>query len=179
MSSLEVNKAFAAVLTAGIAFMGFGEIGKMVVHPHQLSETAIRVDVPEAAAAAAAPAAPVLEPIAPLLASADVAAGQAVFARQCAACHSVNQGGRNGTGPNLWAIMGAGHAHAQGFGYSAALQAKAAEPWDWENMNAWLANPRAAIPGNRMSFAGIARAQDRANVIAFLRTLDTTPKPLP
>jgi cytochrome c len=176
---MEVNKAFAAVLTAGIVFMGFSQIGKMVVYPHQLERTAIQVNVPEPAATAAAPAPAALEPIAPLLASADAAAGQRVFAQQCGACHSVNEGGRNGTGPNLWGVIGGPHAHAEGFNYSNALRGKANEPWTFEAMNAWLANPRAAIPGNRMSYQGLRSAQDRANVILFMRNQDSSPEPLP
>jgi cytochrome c len=120
---------------------------------------------------AAAPAAPALEPITPLLAAANVQAGQQLAQRQCASCHSFNEGGRSGVGPNLYGIIGAKHAHAPGFNYSAAIRAMADKPWTYEDMNAWLANPRAYAPGNRMSYAGLASVQNRADLIAYLRSI--------
>jgi cytochrome c len=81
-------------------------------------------------------------------------------------------------GPNLWDVVGNKQAHIAGFGYSPALQA-AGGTWDYEKMNAFLANPKAAVPGTRMAFAGMRRADDRANLIAYLRTLSDSPRPLP
>lgn len=177
--SLEFNKAAAAVLTAGITFMIAGVIGGAIVSPKKLERPAIAIGEPAPAAAAAAPAAPALEPIGPLLASADVDAGRQAAQRLCASCHTFTQGGANGVGPNLWGIVGANHARVAGFNYSAANRALADKPWDYEALNAFLARPSTAMPGTRMAFAGIAQAQQRANVIAFLRSLDTNPKPLP
>jgi cytochrome c len=120
---------------------------------------------------AAAPAAPALDPISPLLAAANVQSGQQIAQRQCASCHSFNEGGRSGVGPNLYGIIGAKHAHIDGFNYSAALRAMANKVWTYEDMNAWLANPRAYAPGNRMSYAGLASVQNRADLIAYLRSI--------
>lgn len=101
MESLETNKAFAAVLLAGMAFVGAGLVANALVRPHHLEETAIKIDVPEPATPGGAPAGPVL-PLADLLASADPARGEAqVKAQGCVACHSFNQGGKAGVGPNL------------------------------------------------------------------------------
>jgi cytochrome c len=106
------------------------------------------------------------QPIAALLATADPAKGQQVFAK-CTACHTINQGGGNGTGPNLWGIMGASLGHAAGFPYSADLKGLGGT-WDWEKMNQWLKAPKALIPGTKMSFAGLGKPEDRANLMAYL-----------
>jgi len=105
-------------------------------------------------------------PIETLLASADAAKGEATF-KKCASCHTVNQGGANGIGPNLYATMGkplAGHA---GFAYSDALKGKGGS-WDWATMDAWLKNPKAFATGTKMSFAGIGDAAERANLLVYL-----------
>lgn len=182
--SLELNKTFAAILTAGILAMGTGIVADLVVHPKSLRENVYRVEGVAASAPAGAPAqpaAPAVEPIGPLLASADIAAGEQVARRQCAACHTFDKGGRNQVGPNNWDMIGNPVAHAQGFNYSPALRAAAAagKVWGYEELNAFLANPRAAVPGNRMAYAGLRSAQDRANLIAWLRRQADNPKPLP
>jgi cytochrome c len=106
------------------------------------------------------------QPIAFFLASADPAAGEQVF-KKCAACHTVNQGGANGVGPNLWATMGKPIAHVAGFAYSDALKSHGGT-WTWENMSEWLKSPRNFAPGTKMTFAGLSDPQDRANVMAYL-----------
>ena len=110
-------------------------------------------------------------PSAPLLAAANVQVGQQLAQRHCASCHSLNEGGRSGVGPNLYGIIGAKHAHIEGFNYSAAIRAMANKPWTYEDMNAWLANPRAYAPGNKMTYAGMASVQNRADLIAYLRSI--------
>lgn len=177
MNSMEVNKAFAAILTAGIAFMVAGQVGKILVHPDRLHESAISVGEP-APSASQAPATPTLPPIGPLLANANVETGQGVAQRLCAACHSFNEGGRNGVGPNLYGIIGAKHAHIDGFNYSGALKGKEG-PWTYDEMNAWLHKPAQYAPGTRMAFAGISNDQQRADVIAYLRSISPNAPPLP
>ena len=103
-----------------------------------------------------------------LLASADVAAGEKVFAK-CAACHTVNQGGANGIGPNLWATVGKAHGHVAGFAYSEALKSVPGD-WTFEAMDKWLKSPREYAPGTKMTFAGLGNPVDRANLIAWLNT---------
>lgn len=177
--SLEVNKVAAAVLTAGIAFMVTGLIGDLIVHPRKLETSALATPAAAQPAAAAAPAAPALEPISPLLAAANADNGRALAGRLCASCHNFVQGGPNGVGPNLYGIVGKGHAQVAGFNYSAANRALADKPWDYEALNAFLARPATAMPGTRMAFAGISNTGQRADVIAFLRTLSPNPVPLP
>lgn len=171
MHSLEGNKIIAAVLTAGITFGLAGFAGRLLVAPKFPAEAVIRIGDEAPAQQAAAPAAPALDPIAPLLASANVENGRVIAQRQCASCHTMNEGGRQGVGPNLWGIVGAKHAHIDGFNYSPALRAMADKPWTYEELNAWLHNPRAYAPGNRMSYAGLANTQQRADLIAYLRSI--------
>jgi len=105
--------------------------------------------------------------IASLLPTADVAKGAEVF-KKCAACHTVNQGGANGVGPNLYATLGEAIAQGKGgFAFSDALKSVGGK-WNFDNMNAWLTSPRKFAPGTKMTFAGLSNPQDRANVIAYL-----------
>ena len=116
-------------------------------------------------------------PLALLLAQGSADAGEGVFAK-CTACHSIDQGGANGIGPNLWGIVGQPiGAHAAGFAYSSALAEKGGE-WTYEVMDEWLASPRAFAPGTKMSFAGLSSPEDRANVILYMREHGGGP-PLP
>lgn len=122
--------------------------------------------VVEASAEGAGPAAAEV-PIATLLATADVAKGADVF-KKCGSCHNAAQGGANGIGPNLWGIVGAGIAAKPGFAYSDVLKGMAANKWSFEELDKWLKNPRSYAAGTKMSFAGLANGQDRANVILYL-----------
>jgi cytochrome c len=175
--SLEANKAFAAVLTAGISFMVAGLVGGLVVHPHRLEKPAIETGEVVAAAAPAAPAA--LDPIGPLLANANVENGRTIASRACAACHTFTEGGRNAVGPNLYGVVGGPHAHREDFNYSPAMKSLHDKTWDYESLNAFLNRPAGAVPGTRMAFAGLSQTQQRADVIAYLRSLSATPQPLP
>lgn len=108
------------------------------------------------------------EPIAVRLAAADVAKGQASFAK-CAACHSINAGGANGVGPNLHAVVGEAIGQGKGFAWSPALAGKGGT-WTFEALDAWLKSPRKFADGTKMTFAGLGNAQERANVIAYLNS---------
>jgi len=95
-----------------------------------------------------------------------IAAGEKAFAK-CQSCHTINAGGANGIGPNLHGTMGkplGGHA---GFAYSAELKGKGGT-WDWDSMNEWLKNPKAYVPGTKMSFAGLSKIEDRAAIAMYL-----------
>ncbi|WP_309139463.1 cytochrome c family protein [Siccirubricoccus sp. G192] len=99
-----------------------------------------------------------------------MANGEALAKRLCASCHSFNQGGRTGVGPNLYGIVGAPHGHVEGFNYSAAIKGKQG-PWNYEELNEWLHKPSTYAPGTRMAFAGISNTQQRADVIAYLKSI--------
>lgn len=126
-----------------------------------------------------ADAGPAFDPVTPLLASADIAAGEKDF-RKCAACHTVDQGGANKVGPNLWDIVNRAIASYDGFSYSSALQEYGADKgWDYEALNGFLWKPKTYIRGTSMGFAGLKKVEDRADVIAYLRSLSDNPAPLP
>jgi cytochrome c len=178
MDSMEINKAVAAFLIAGIAFMGSGLISEALVHPKAIKGTAIKVDLPSEQTAAAAPA-EAEPPIAALLASADPARGEAgVKSAGCVACHSFNEGGKAGVGPNLYGVVGAPHGHMEGYAYSAVLKGKQG-PWTYDELSEWLKKPNAYAPGTKMSYAGLADPKKRADIIDYLHTLAKDPVPLP
>jgi len=178
MDSMEINKGVAAVLVAGIMFFLTGLFGMDLVNEERLAKPAIQVAVTVEGAVAAAVKPVELPPIAPLLAKADVGAGEATVKKLCSACHTVAAGGKAGVGPNLYNVVGGPHRHMEGFNYSAGMKAKAG-PWTFDELNAWLHKPAAYVPGTRMAFGGISGDQQRADVIAYLRSLSPNPVPLP
>lgn len=117
------------------------------------------------------------KPIAFYLATADAAAGEQVF-KKCTACHNADQGGANALGPALYGVMGNPVAAHPGFAFTDALKGKGGT-WDWDTMSAWLASPKKFAPGTKMTFAGLSNPQDRANVMAFLNSRDSSPLPVP
>ncbi len=174
--SLEFNKVAGAVLLAGVIAMvcglvseglyagGEGEHGAEPKRGYSIAVT----EAPAEGAAPAAEAAPV--DIAPLLAKADVKAGEAL-SKKCTSCHSLDKGGKNGVGPNQWGLVGNHFGHKDDYSYSAAITAMKDKKWMPQELSDFLANPKKYIPGNKMSFAGISNPQDRANLIAYLSTL--------
>ena len=108
---------------------------------------------------------------------ADATKGEQVF-KKCAACHNVDPGGANALGPALHGVLGRPLASHAGFAYSDALKGVGGN-WDWDNMSAWLANPKKFATGNKMTFAGLSNPEERANVIAFLNSRSGAPLPVP
>ncbi len=179
MDSMEINKGMAAVLVAGIVFFLTGLIGVHLVTEQRPEKVAIAIQgAPSAEPAAAAAKPEELPPIGPLLAKADVASGESTAKKLCTSCHTFADGGKAGVGPNLYGVVGGPHGHMEGFNYSAGMKAKAGN-WTFDELNAWLKKPAAYVPGTRMAFAGINNDQQRADVIAYLRSLSANPVPLP
>lgn len=164
------------VLAGGIAALGLSIISGKVFHadkPERPEKLGFVIEGVEASGAEA-----VAEvPIATLLASADAAKGEKVFAK-CGSCHSINSGGANGIGPNLYGVLGKPHGSVAGFAYSDAIKGKSG-PWTFEAMNSWLTSPKAYADGTKMSFAGLGKAEDRANLMAYMNTQTASPLPLP
>lgn len=153
-------------LAGGIVALGLSIASGMYFHAERPEHMGYVIEgVEEASEGGAA----VVAPIATRLASADLAKGEASF-KKCMACHTINSGGPNGIGPNLYATMGEGIAEGKGgFAFSDALKAVGGK-WDFDKMDAWLTNPRKFASGTKMTFAGIPDAQERANVIAYLNS---------
>lgn len=132
---------------------------------------------PEGKQAAATPAAGGDDQTSPLLAKADAEAGKALF-KKCQACHVAAAGKPSTVGPNLWGIINRPKGSYEGFGYSEAMKSKGGN-WTFADLGHFLKNPKAFVPGTKMSFAGLSSPEDEANVIAYLATLADTPVPLP
>ncbi len=179
MSGFELNKVFAAILCAGITIMLTGFIADQIIASEDLKQNAVAIEGADAevhaASASAKPKSP--DPIMALLASADTQRG-AKLSKACAACHSFNSGGPTKLGPNIWNIVGSPKGEVSGFAYSKGLKAIGGK-WDYDSLNKFLAKPKKFIPGTKMNFPGMKKAQDRAAMIAWLRTKSSAPAPLP
>jgi cytochrome c len=179
--SFEANKILGAILAAGILAMVSGIIANILVHPTPLAKQAYEVagGAPEGAGGATAAAAPGPEPIAPLMANASADAGKAK-SQLCAACHTFDKGGPNRIGPNLYGVVGAPIAEDRGgFAFSSALQEKGkGQTWTLDNLNAWLFKPQDFAKGTKMTFIGLPKAEDRANVVAYLNSMSDKPLPV-
>ncbi len=178
MDTFEWNKIAGGILAAMLALYVINGLGNLAVGPRAPETVAYPVPEMEGAVAeATAAAAEEVPSLAELLAAADVERGVKV-ARKCVACHTFEQGGKNKVGPNLWNVVGRDMATMGGFSYSSAM--KGAEgAWSFASLDEFLTRPRKFMPGNKMTFPGLKKAVDRANVIAYLRTLSDSPRPLP
>lgn len=121
---------------------------------------------------------PLTAALAMRLAQADLAAGAQYFERKCSQCHDAAKSGGHGKGPHLWNVMGRKAASAPGFIYSDAMK-KTGVVWSFATLDFYLADTERAVPGRAMNFSGIRDDTQRANIVAFLRTLSDTPVPLP
>ncbi|MBM3569374.1 MAG: cytochrome c family protein [Alphaproteobacteria bacterium] len=180
MDSFEFNKIAGAVLGTMLSIMVISEIGNFLVKSKKLEKNAVVIvaveDEPKAGAAAAASKEPD-KPIAQLLASANAANGEKE-AKKCAACHTFDKGGANRVGPNLYDSVGAKKGKAAGFAYSDGLLKTGGE-WNYESLDKFLKDPKGYAPGTKMAFAGVRKAEDRASLILYMRSLSDAPKPLP
>lgn len=175
--SLETNKLIGAVLTAGIIVVGSGVISEILYGYPPRHAPVFTIQLADDATLAEAEEPAETIPFEVLLASADPDAGQRGF-RACAACHTVDDGGANRVGPNLYDVLGRDIAGVGGFRYSGTLSDMDGV-WTFEKLDGFLKAPNTWAPGTTMSFAGIANDQARADMVAYLRSLSTDPKPLP
>ncbi len=190
MSNLNMNKAAAAILVAGLIGMVTGKVTDTLYygnpegeahHAEQAAEhRGYKVEVVEVAEGAAAPTGP--GDLSALYATADVAAGEAFIEKKCTTCHDATKAGANKIGPHLWGVVNRTVAGVGDFNYSAAMKKHAGEVKSWtpDALNAFLWSPGKTVPGTMMSFAGISKDQERANVIAYIATKMTdSPAKLP
>ena len=186
MNTYELNKVFGAILFAGLTAMtawliSLAAYGKLEHGHHErvihyVVEGLEQDDAMHGEAVADEPEMPAIS-LAELLADADPAKGQKVF-KKCAACHTVDEGGKNKVGPNLWNIVNRPIATHEGFSYSEAM-AELEGTWDFERLSAFIADPKDNVPGTKMAFKGVSKDGARANVLAYLRSLSATPAELP
>ena len=178
LDSFEWNKIAGWILTAAIAVLGLILVTGEIYKPVKPAKPGYIVQGVEEVASAGA-AAPVADkPVEFFLASASPDKGAEVF-KKCGACHNAAKGGAAGIGPNLWGVVGGPHDHMPGYAYSDAMAKTSAAKWDFDALNAWLTSPKTYVPGTKMAFAGLAKPEERAEVIAYLNTQSDHPLPLP
>lgn len=180
MDSFEWNKIFGALLAGAFVVLGLNFLADGIYSSHAPEQAGYAI-------AGADPVAPVgggkkevvIEAIAPLLASADIEAGLKV-AKKCVACHNFEEGAKNKVGPVLWNKINAQIAKIEGFNYSNALKEFGeGKVWDYDTMNKFLYKPKDLVKGTSMGFAGLKKVEERANLIAYMRSLSNDPAPLP
>lgn len=165
---LKLNKILGAGLGTAFVILVLQQASGMIYAPKAPEKMGYFVDAPEEAAGGAE------VELAPdwgtVLPAADLAAGEAAFAR-CVACHTINQGGANGIGPNLYGVVGGPVLHSSGFAYSDAMRAHAAEAptWGYDELDQFITAPARYVAGTKMSFAGLRDTETRVNLIAYLR----------
>lgn len=189
MSGFELNKIAAAVILAGLIGMVTSKVADILYvtetahhgDPHHEVKRGYSIEVPEVPADGVLvekkdEGAPDITAI--LASAADAAAGEAFFAKRCATCHTHEKGGKNKIGPNLYGVHNNDKGVHAGFKYSKAMSSFGGQ-WTYETLNQFLYKPKKWMPGTIMAYAGIRKDQDRANVIAYLRSLEDSPAALP
>ncbi|MVA98271.1 c-type cytochrome [Nitratireductor sp. CAU 1489] len=181
MDSFELNKLLGGLLGAVFVVFTIGIVSDSIFASPAPESAGYAIEAAEEEGGGGGPATPEVEPIAVRLASADVGAGETVF-KKCAACHTVDNGGANKVGPNLWDIVDRPLASHEGFSYSGAMKEFAqggSVVWDYQHLDDFLASPKGLVKGTAMGFAGIKKPDQRADLIAYLHTLSDNPAPLP
>jgi cytochrome c len=181
MDSFELNKLIGAFLAVVFVVFSVSLASDTIFASHAPETPGFAIEVAEDTSGAGGAPAEAGPSIAELLQNANAEAGAGVF-RACAACHTVDKGGANKVGPNLWDIVNRPIAGHEGFTYSAAMREFAqggSVVWDYEHLSGFLQAPRSYISGTAMAFAGIRKPEQEADLIAYLRSLSDNPAPLP
>jgi cytochrome c len=179
MSDLTFNKIAGAVLATGLAIVGLRELSTGVFAPEHVEKPGYAVEVVEEGGDAAGPA--LLPDWGTVLPTANIAAGEATFAK-CKSCHTVDSGGANGTGPNLFGVVGRKPGSHAGFAYSPAMTAFGGEhaQWTYDEIDEFIAGPQKHLPGTKMTFVGLKKLDERITMVAYLASKGgTLPLPAP
>ena len=180
MDSFEINKIVAAVLMVALLVIGIGKVSNLIFHVEKPEVPGYAVDVEQAVATSTETSSDTSEEkidISALMAMGDLAHGEKVF-KKCAACHSINKGGKNNIGPALYNVVGRKIGSISDYKYSKALS-EYDNDWSFEELNGYLIKPAKWIKGTKMAFAGLRKEKDRASVIMYLNQNSDNPKPLP
>lgn len=184
MDSFEFNKIAGAILATALGVMALSIVSEVIFEPAEAEQPGMivaGVDPEDDGHGGGGAAEPEVAPIADRLLVADIAAGEKSVGK-CKSCHVFAEGDlRQMPGPNLYGVVGGPIAHLEGYDYSDAFDEDHAEgvTWTFENLDEFLQNPKQDIPGTKMTFAGLKRADERANVIAYLNSNSSNPLPLP
>ena len=178
MDSFVFNKFAGAFLGTALLVFGLGEVKNVIYHAETPENPGFVIEVAETTGAETGGDVTAKESLGSLLAKADATKGQ-TQAKACLACHVFEKGGANKTGPDLWDVVERPIASHEGFAYSDDLKAHASDKWTFENLDKFIQNPKGFAAKTKMTFGGIKRDQARADLLAYLRTLSDSPKPLP
>lgn len=179
MDDLGFNKIAGAVLGTLLFVMGLGIVSNGIFAPNKPAKAGYELASEEPAAKGGEGAVPAAadEPLPALLAKADAAKGEGLV-KACAACHSFEKGGANKVGPALYGVVGRDKGSIAGFAYSDGMKAKGGK-WTYEDLNAFITNPKAFVAGTKMGYAGEKEGAKRANILAYLKSLSDAPVDFP
>ena len=179
MDSFELNKIIAAILMVALLVIGLGKVADSVFHVKKPKNPGYQVEMESQQISSETQAAEVVEKIdiVALMALGDIASGEKIF-KKCAACHSINKGGKNKIGPALYNVVGRAVGGLDDYKYSKALASYGKE-WTFEELNGFLKKPASYLKGTKMSYAGLRKEKDRASIIKYLNQNSDSPKLLP
>jgi len=179
MDSFELNKIIAAILMVALLVIGLGKIADSVFHVEKPKNPGYQVEVESQLTSNSSQTVEVEEKvdIATIMSLGDAESGEIIF-KKCAACHSINKGGKNKIGPALYNVVGRAVGSVDDYKYSKTL-ASYGKDWTLEELNGYLQKPASYLKGTKMSFAGLRKEKDRASVIKYLNQNSDSPKPLP
>jgi len=177
MNTFELNKYAGAILGTILVILVVARISETVFHHETEGQAYGEIAVAEDSHSTTAMDEPETPPLPVLLANGSAEAGERI-ARRCVSCHTFEKDGDHKVGPNLYNIVGATPGAKEGFSYSAPMADKGGQ-WTYEELDAFLASPRNALSGTKMSFAGLRNPEDRAAMLLYLRQFSDSPPPLP
>ena len=179
MDSFELNKVIAAILMVVLLVIGLGKIADGVFHVNKPENPGYKIEIENQSTATISQTTKVVEKIdiTAVMAQGDIVNGEKIF-KKCAACHSINKGGKNKIGPALYNVVGRKVGGVDDYKYSKTLATYNKE-WTFEELNGFLTKPSSYLKGTKMSYAGLRKEKDRASVIKYLNQKSDSPKQLP